>query len=182
MRASPPRRTVLRQLRVVVRVLLVVLVFSVSASAQPPNRGRFISGEILVKFKPGAAAAAKAEANRVAGGVSALEIRRSGLQRIRVRAGQEAAAIARYLRNPNVEYAELNYVRTIPTPVVAASGGSPALPDDASFNEQWALHNTGQGFYCIPWFSSSLCFYSGTPDADIDAPEAWALATGTRTV
>src|SRR5262245_65999074 len=96
MRASPPRRTVLRLLRVVVRALLVVLVFSVSASAQRPNGGRFVSGEILVKFKPGAAAAAKAEANRVAGGLAALEIRRTGLQRIRGRAGQEGAVIARY--------------------------------------------------------------------------------------
>ena len=26
--------------------------------------------------------------------------------------------------------------------------------------------------------AASLCFYSGTPDADIDAPEAWALTTG----
>jgi subtilisin family serine protease/subtilase family serine protease len=172
---------VLRLFKVVLRVLLVVLVFSVSAWAQSPNRGRFVSGEILVKFKPGAAASAKAEANRVAGGLAAAEIRRSGLQRVRVRAGQEAAAIARYQRNPNVQYAELNYIRTIPTPL-AASGGSPAVPADANFNEQWALHNTGQGFYCIPWFSSSLCFYSGTPDADIDAPEAWALATGTSTV
>ncbi len=171
----------MRLFKVVLRVLLVLLAFSVSAPAQPPNRGRFVSGEILVKFKPGAAASAKAEANRVAGGLAAAEIRRSGLQRVRVPAGQEAAAIARYQRNPNVQYAELNYVRTIPTPL-AAPGGSPAVPDDASFNEQWALHNTGQGFYCIPWGSSSLCFYSGTPDADIDAPEAWALATGTRSV
>jgi subtilisin family serine protease len=38
------------------------------------------------------------------------------------------------------------------------------LTDDPSFSSQWNLHNTGSG--------------GGTPDADIDAPEAWALATG----
>jgi subtilisin family serine protease len=37
-------------------------------------------------------------------------------------------------------------------------------PNDPRFNEQWALNNTGQS--------------GGTPDADIDAPEAWDLAKG----
>lgn len=38
------------------------------------------------------------------------------------------------------------------------------FPDDPMFNQQWGLHNTGQS--------------GGTPDADIDAPEAWDIATG----
>jgi Subtilase family len=38
------------------------------------------------------------------------------------------------------------------------------FPNDPMFNQQWALHNTGQT--------------GGTPDADIDAPEAWDIATG----
>lgn len=38
------------------------------------------------------------------------------------------------------------------------------FPDDPSFGAQWHLHNTGQG--------------TGVVDADIDAPEAWDLATG----
>lgn len=38
------------------------------------------------------------------------------------------------------------------------------IPDDAQFNQQWALQNTGQS--------------GGTIDADIDAPEAWDLSTG----
>ncbi len=37
-------------------------------------------------------------------------------------------------------------------------------PNDPRFNEQWALNNTGQS--------------GGTPDADIDAPEAWDFSTG----
>lgn len=41
------------------------------------------------------------------------------------------------------------------------------VPDDPSFGLQWALNNTGQS--------------GGTPDADIDAPEAWDLATGGTT-
>lgn len=40
---------------------------------------------------------------------------------------------------------------------------SMVTPNDASFGQQWALNNTGQS--------------GGTVDADIDAPEAWALST-----
>jgi subtilisin family serine protease len=36
-------------------------------------------------------------------------------------------------------------------------------PNDPSFSQQWALNNTGQS--------------GGTPDADIDAPEAWNITT-----
>src|SRR5205814_4525122 len=35
---------------------------------------------------------------------------------------------------------------------------------------------------CIPWIFGNLCFYVGTPDADIDAPEAWTISTGTPAV
>jgi len=38
------------------------------------------------------------------------------------------------------------------------------FPNDTRFNEQWNMHNTGQS--------------GGTPDADIDAPEAWDISTG----
>ena len=39
-----------------------------------------------------------------------------------------------------------------------------AFPDDNQFLVQWDKHNTGQS--------------GGTPDADIDAPEAWDITTG----
>jgi len=38
------------------------------------------------------------------------------------------------------------------------------IPNDEYWAEQWHLHNTGQ--------------YGGTPDADINAPEAWEITTG----
>jgi hypothetical protein len=38
------------------------------------------------------------------------------------------------------------------------------IPDDTQFDQQWALHNIGLG--------------GGIEDADIDAPEAWDIATG----
>ncbi|MGD2066653.1 MAG: S8 family serine peptidase [Candidatus Bathyarchaeota archaeon] len=38
------------------------------------------------------------------------------------------------------------------------------IPDDSDFTQQWYLHNTGQT--------------GGTPDADVDAPEAWNIERG----
>ncbi len=43
------------------------------------------------------------------------------------------------------------------------------MPTDPGFAQQWALHNTGQKYG-----SQS----PGTPDADIDAPEAWDITLG----
>jgi hypothetical protein len=66
-------------------------------------------------------------------------------------------ALAKYRQDPDVLYAEPNYiVRTMIT------------PDDARFGELWGLHNTGQ--------------LGGTAGADIDAPGAWELTTGSSSV
>lgn len=58
-----------------------------------------------------------------------------------------------------VEYAE-------PDGLAQALG---TFPNDPSFGECWGLHNTGQ---TVNWGMA------GTPDADIDAPEAWDIETG----
>lgn len=53
----------------------------------------------------------------------------------------------------------------------AVTGGvasSQVIPDDPEFPFQWGMHNTGQ----------TINGQAGTPDADIDAPEAWAIHTG----
>ena len=58
-----------------------------------------------------------------------------------------------------------------------------SCPATTTSTSSGRLDNTGQAFYCIPWSSAaSLCLYSGTPDADIDAPEAWAISKGSSTV
>lgn len=67
------------------------------------------------------------------------------------------ATLAAYQADPDVLYAERDFR-------VQAS----AVPNDSYFGHNWGLHNTGQS--------------GGTVDADIDAPEAWDIATGnTRT-
>jgi subtilisin family serine protease len=165
----------------VVVLSLVVVALTVRSFAQTPGARRFVVGEVLVKFRPGVNANARADAHRVAGGLALAEIQRTGIERVRIPAGEELAAIERYQRNPNVLIAEPNYIRSIPAPV-AHDGASEVVPGDYYFDEQWALDNTGQAFYCIPWFTGELCLYNGTPDADIDAPEAWAIFEGNSTV
>jgi len=66
------------------------------------------------------------------------------------------AMLAAYQADSNVEYAEPNLIfRALETNI---------SPGDALFAQQWALNNTGQT--------------GGTADADIDAPEAWDVITG----
>jgi len=61
-------------------------------------------------------------------------------------------------KSPFVEYAEPDYYRYAKT----------TFPNDSRFSDLWGLHNTGQN--------------NGTADADIDAPEAWDLTTGSADV
>ncbi|HKC56504.1 MAG TPA: S8 family serine peptidase, partial [Vicinamibacterales bacterium] len=174
----------MRRSRFVLAVVLLVFAFASTSWAQNSRATRFVDGQMLVKFKPGAAASAKADAHRRGGGTTLKEIARTGVQLVSVPAGTEASAIARYRNNPNVLFAEPNYIRSIPTAAgpTAGAAATPVMPGDHNFHEQWGLHNTGQQFLCLPWVFGDLCFYVGTPDADIDAPEAWATSTGSPTV
>ena len=56
------------------------------ASAQAAG-GRFVAGEIIVKFRPDTDTNAKADAHRNGRGTETAEIRRTNVQRVRVGAG-----------------------------------------------------------------------------------------------
>jgi len=66
-------------------------------------------------------------------------------------------ALEKLNKNPAVLYAEPDYI-------VQAS----VIPDDSSFGDLWGMNNTGQS--------------GGVEDADIDAPEAWDISTGSHDV
>lgn len=72
-------------------------------------------------------------------------------------------------------------VRNIPGFVSVVPNGVgrlAALPNDGAFPLQYALNNTGQA-YALDSEGDPI---SGTADADIDAPEAWELTTGSASV
>jgi thermitase len=92
--------------------------------------------------------------------------------------------VAQYRRNPNVRFAEPDYIRPLFQPATN-EGSEPTLGISNSFEEQWGLNNTGQAFGATvdPIFGTLTApAYTGVVDADIDAPEGWALTHGSATV
>lgn len=67
--------------------------------------------------------------------------------------------VARYARNPQVAFAELNVEAEVTSE-----------PSDTLFGDQWGFHNTGQ--------ATTGSLVRGVSDWDIDAPEAWDAAFG----
>jgi hypothetical protein len=117
----------------------------------------YSAGEFIVKFKQGLGIQSEEEIDLLQEemGVTASSKRLpySGLQLFKTDSMSVADAIAYYSNHDLIEYIQPNYAITLQ-----------ATPNDTSFNRLWGLDNTGQT--------------GGTPDADIDAPEAWNLATG----
>ena len=75
--------------------------------------------------------------------------------------------VAAYGSDPDVEYAELNYIVSIDSE-----------PNDSLFPLQWALENRRQIYPESGYYSSP----PGTMDSDIDAPEAWDIHTDSSDV
>ena len=123
------------------------------------DKGKYVQGELLVKFRSGTAKASAQKAHQIAG---ATVIQRLNIvpdvEHVRLSKGLAVKdAITQYMSNPDVEYAEPNYIRKIASTEV--------IPNDSYFRDQWALRNTGQYAY-------------GTAGADIKAAEAWRVSTG----
>ncbi len=140
--------------------LILIFIFASLASASSPGLAPSAAGElyapdrILVRFAPGVSASTMAAIHRANGAVLIREIPKIGVQVLKVPSNRVSQMVAAYSRNPNVLYTEPDYLAyAIDT------------PDDTYFAQQWGMHNTGQT--------------GGTPDADIDAPEAWGITTGT---
>jgi len=120
----------------------------------------FKDGELLVKFKSGVARKTLMKAHDGAGAtvLKSYDIVEN-LQHVKLPDGMTVQqAVESYMADPDVEYAEPNYVRC----------ASSVNPSDPLFTpQQWALHNTGT-------------FANGTLGADIDVREAWEFTQGNR--
>jgi subtilisin family serine protease len=132
-----------------------LLAAGATAHAAPHRR----EGEVLVRLREGQARSATPWKR---GGLHG-EVRRAyrsvpGLHQVTLPPGLSVEqAIARLQADPSVAYAEPNYeVEAL------------AIPNDPHFGDLWGMHNTGQ--------------LGGTPDVDIDAPEAWDITTGSASV
>jgi subtilisin family serine protease len=118
----------------------------------------YVPGELLVKYKPAVRSVAS-EYFRSRWGVATIRtFKKIGVQHVRLPKDMTVEeALEIYRSDPDVEYAEPNYLRY-----------KSALPNDIFFDNLWGLHNTGQT--------------GGTPDADIDAPEAWDITPGSSNI
>ena len=126
----------------------------------------FAEGELLVRFAPQAGAAKPniGRRNMTLGNLGGATVQREykivpGLCLVKLPAGITThQALVSFNNAAGILYAEPNYK-------VKLTSDCQNIPNDTSFNLQWNMHNTGQ----MP--------PGGTPDADIDAPEAWCLNT-----
>ncbi len=126
-------------------------------SGNPTTYASHVPGEVLVRFKDSAGASERAQA-RTGRAASRLRQFRNGGEHWRLGPGETTEqAIAALRENPNVKYAEPNYIVH-----------SDTAPNDARYLELWGMNNTGQT--------------GGTAGADIDAERAWNVSTGSPSV
>lgn len=121
-----------------------------------------VAGQILVKFRDRGAAEGVLRQHDLRPGAA---VGGTGAQVIKVPAGRELQLVGALSRNRAVEYAE-------PDQLVTVADHTPNL---SYFPRQYALQNTGQSFTST---SGGITVAAGTVDADVDAVEAWDIATG----
>jgi len=122
----------------------------------------YVPGEILVKYKSGVSKVAKSSINLSFKTEKVGKVAYTDVQLLKLDPSISVEdAIDAYSTQPEVEYAEPNYIYH-----------ARATPNDSNFANQWGLNNTGQ----------NVNGTSGTSDADIDAPEAWNITTGSSSV
>ncbi|MFW5698979.1 MAG: S8 family serine peptidase, partial [Planctomycetota bacterium] len=135
------------------------------------RRDAFIADRVLVKLRRPEAVA---DLRRLAQEHDATIERRVGrlggdLYTVRL-ARRGHAAVEQAVEHFSKAAADLAYAEPDHLYFAVGDGIAPAAttPDDPDLSECWGLHNTGQT--------------DGTEDADIDAPEAWDIATGSHDV
>ncbi|MBA2580211.1 MAG: S8 family serine peptidase, partial [Thermoleophilaceae bacterium] len=141
---------------------MALLVAPASALAQAPAPDA-VPGELIVRFKSSVGSSQREDVRDRVGADLEERLPLTGLEVVDLDAGLSlAAAESSFERQSGVLYAEPNYYRR----------AEAAPVNDTLFGQLWGLDNTGQGVRGL----------GGTADADIDAPEAWQLTTGSNSV
>ncbi|MDF0652826.1 MAG: S8 family serine peptidase [Nitrospira sp.] len=135
---------------------------ALSGGARHP--ARYVPGEVLVKFRDDASSSAITSLNASVSTqeLKVLSVTGKMIHQYKLKGVLSVdEAVQKYRSNPAVEFAEPNYLYWPKT-----------IPDDAQFGTLWGLHNIGQ----------VVNGTAGRADADIDAPEAWDISTGSPNV
>jgi subtilisin family serine protease len=124
--------------------------------------GRYVEGELLVKFKKEVPESSQETAISLFEARKLKRFRRTDIHHLGLPAHVTVEeAVGMFMANPNVEHAEPNYMLRIK-----------ATPSDTFYDLLWGLNNIGQ----------SVNGSAGISDSDIDAPEAWDTETGSNSV
>src|SRR5215204_6115845 len=127
-------------------------------SYQEGPQHKYASGEIIVKLQEQATQADLRELNASNEASIEEDLPKSNVNVVELpRDLTVQEAVQTYEASPDVEYAEPDF-KLYPS----------AIPNDPAFDRLWGPNNTGQ----------STGGQAGTLDADIDAPEAWNVSTG----
>src|SRR5262245_40507011 len=159
MRDRPVRRLLLAA--ALASALLAAAVASAANRPHATGTPTAVPGSIIVGFK------AHVSAKGRAGALSAVDARPTkrfapiDSTVVSVAPADTSRTIEALERDPRVAYAEPNFV------LHAAD-----LPNDPFIPQEWGMDNTGQ----------TVNYTAGTPDADIDAKEAWSVSTGSPDV
>ncbi len=127
--AITPRVTLRQAYAFTALALLCALAVPAAAGAKPAPTSHVVPGRILVKFAPGASAAAKSAARSAVGATTIKSIPQLGVDVLRVPAKTSATALARLQRNPNVAYAEADGILR----------ADEVVPNDPQWTYQWGL-------------------------------------------
>ncbi|MBI4688237.1 MAG: S8 family serine peptidase [Nitrospirae bacterium] len=145
--------------------LAAIMFISLSLVPDSLNAAEYMQGEVLVKFKQSTSQQAINAANN--------KVQAALKKKMHVLTSSEASvmklpsnvsvmqAVYEYKKDPNVEYAQPNYIYR-----------RALTPNDPSYGSLWGLNNIGQTVNSI----------TGSLDADIDAPTAWNITTGSASV
>ena len=142
-------------------VVLLVVASSAGAVSRPTLKRakKYAHDHLIVKLKKPVRAKGLAALKVQVRGKRVRTFRSSGAMLIKLAPGEDVDKIIDKVKaDPNVEYAERDHYLHIHRNV----------PNDPDFESCWGLDNQGQML--------------GTPDADIDAPEAWDITTGSSSV
>lgn len=120
-----------------------------------------VEGEVLVRFASSSSVAQRQDVRASLDVTQSRNLGLPGLQLLKLNSGDVESAIAALEQQPDVLYAEPNYLYEMSAP-----------PNETDFDELWGMNNTGQTVNGV----------AGTADADIDAPEAWDTETGSSNV
>lgn len=148
----------------ILSIFAVVTIFSISSRAgasslmsagQPEQTDNtYRQGELLVKFAPDVSDAVKEKIHAKHDSKKIRAFRDLRIEHVKIKKGLSVEqAITAYRAEPDVEYAEPDYIVTTQT-----------VPNDPLFSQLWGLYNYGQT--------------GGTSGADIKAVQAWDIATG----